>query len=160
MSEGDDGNPYQTIDQSKIDEMRAQGGIAGAMGKMMNAVSRASDNAALAAAQQADGTMRVDPDQVDKLAKFFRDEAEALRVRRRDITELGTVDPPGTDPVSTQASEKYGQVASGNPQAYLDNYLKLADAFDDTAQNLESSVQQWRTNDDDAAAGMGGVDRA
>ncbi|MEV0696612.1 hypothetical protein AB0I53_01635 [Saccharopolyspora sp. NPDC050389] len=159
MSEGD-GGTYQPVDQRAIDAMRMTPGLSGMMGAALNAATRAADNAALAQTQQAGGAMRVDPDQVDKLARFFRDEAEALRKRRRDVSDLAVVDPPGTDPVSTQASEKYGQVASGNPQAYLDNYLKLADAFDHTALNLEGSAKQWRTNDGDAAAGMGGVDRA
>ncbi|MEV0054189.1 hypothetical protein AB0H34_27245 [Saccharopolyspora shandongensis] len=160
MSEGDGGNPYQTMDQGKIDAMRASGGITGMIGNVMNVVSRATDNAAFAAAQQANGTMRIDLDQLDKIVTFFEDEARELRERRADIADLSVVEPPGGDPVSAQVAEKYALVASGNAQAYLDNYLQLAVVLEETAENLKASVRQTRTDQQNAAEAFGGGDLA
>lgn len=100
--------------------------------------------------------MRIDPDQVDSLAKFFEDEARALRDRMQDLYDLQSVSAPGTDPVSTQAATAYGTVASGGPASYLDNYKKLTQVFHDTATNLRASAQQTRTNDENAASGLHG----
>ncbi|MGW1676317.1 hypothetical protein [Saccharopolyspora sp. NPDC002376] len=155
MSEGD-GGTYQSVDQRQVDAMRAMPGPAGALGGMVNIMTRAADNAALASAQAAGGSMLVDPDQVDKLAQFFKGEAEELRARQSENYVLASVEPPGSDPVSTQAAEKYGSVASGNPEAYLDNYLKLADLFDDVASRLQKGAQQNRIDDQNAADGMRG----
>ncbi|GAA0515297.1 hypothetical protein GCM10011581_49110 [Saccharopolyspora subtropica] len=153
-TEGD--GTYQSVDQRTIDAMRATPGITGMMGTVLNVATRAADNAALAAAQEAGGSMIVDPDQVDKLAQFFDDEARAMRERRADIADLATVEAPGLDPVSTQTAEKYGQVASGGSQAYLDNYLKLADYFEATAEKLRKSARQTRTDQQNAADSFGG----
>ncbi|MDA3650186.1 hypothetical protein LZ318_40105 [Saccharopolyspora indica] len=155
MSEGD-GGTYQPVDQRQIQAMQAMPGPAGFMGGVVNVMTRAADNAALAAAQAAGGSMLVDPDQVDKLAQFFRGEAEELRARQSENYVLASVEPPGSDPVSTQAAEKYGSVGSGNPESYLDNYLKLADLFDQVAERLEQGANQNRIDDQNAADSMRG----
>ncbi|MGP4020028.1 hypothetical protein [Saccharopolyspora sp. 5N708] len=147
---------YVPVDQSKIDSMVSQGGVVGAVGAALNTITRAQDMAAFAAAQHANGTMRIDVDQVDKLAQFFKDEADAMEEREQDLYELANVSAPGSDPVSTQAAMQYGQVAVGDQRAYLDNYKRLAKIFRDTALELESVAKQTRTDDQNAVEGLGG----
>ncbi|WP_263248564.1 hypothetical protein [Saccharopolyspora rosea] len=134
-------------------------GAAGAAG-MAETLQRASAKADLAKALDAGATMLVDPDKVDGLARFFEDEAKGLRKRQRDVNDLASIDPPGTDPVSTQVAAKYGEVAAGDDSAYLDNYLKLADRFDEVAANLRAHATQTRTDEQNAVEGFRGVNRA
>lgn len=127
----------------------------------INAVQdRANAKQQLAQAQSAGTSMQVDPEHVDKLAAFFEGEARELRQRQGDVYTLATVSAPGTDPVSTGAAAIYGNVAAGDDQAYLTNYLKLADVFDATAASLRDSATQTRTSDQNAADGFGGDVRA
>ncbi|MER5390961.1 hypothetical protein [Saccharopolyspora sp. NPDC002686] len=155
MSEGD-GGTYQPVDQNQIDAMRATPGISGFMGNALNAMTRAADNAALASAQSAGGSMTIDPDQVDKLAQFFRDEAQALMDRQMDGFDAATYAPPGQDPVSTQSSERYSLVITGDGRSYLENCQKLADAFTMAADNLQDTARQTRLDDQNAADSMRG----
>jgi hypothetical protein len=127
------------------------GGLAQKMAATAQIQDHANRKAELAQAVSSGSQMRVDPAEVDALARFFEDEAQRLEGRERAVTELATIEPPGTDPVSTQAASKYGEVASGNGQGYLENYKKLAQVFHDTAASLRTSAQQTRTNDQDAA---------
>ena len=129
---------------------------------MVNQIhERANRKAELAHAMDAGGArMRVDPAEVDALAKFFEDEAQGLLGRAREIQKLSQVTPPGLDPVSKDAAKVYGQVGEGNAQAYMDNYLKLADTFNGTAANLRKNAQQTRTDDQNAADGFRGGVRA
>lgn len=113
---------------------------------------RANKKAELAAAQSANTQMVVDPAEVDDLAKFFEDEAEALASRSGDVQNLGSVPAPGADPVSERSAEIHGQVGTGDDQAYSINYMKLAKVFRDTAASLRSSAKQTRTSDADSAA--------
>lgn len=112
---------------------------------------RADKKAELAQSMSAGTQMRVDPAEVDNLAKFFNDEADELYRRLRDVRQLGQVTAPGTDPVSTGAAQAYGKVGSGDQRAYEDNYLKLIDVFKKTAESLQASAKQTRTDDQDAA---------
>lgn len=123
-------------------------------GQIAETVDRMADKAALAQAQSAGGAMRIEPDQVDEVARFFEDEARAMEARQREVNYLSRVKAPGKDPVSIQAANKYGQVGAGNDQAYADNYLKLAKVFKDTAANLRASAQQTRTDDQNSADGL------
>lgn len=123
-------------------------------GKIGETVDRMADNAALAGAQSAGGTMYIEPDKVDEVAAFFRHEAQAMRDRSGDIFDLGMIEPPGTDPVSTKAATALGQVAQGGPAAYMENYEKLAELFDNVAANLTGTAKQVRTTDDDSAASL------
>ncbi|MCI2423924.1 hypothetical protein MOQ72_41645 [Saccharopolyspora sp. K220] len=156
MSEGDGGNPYQTMSQSEIDAMRNSGGITGMMGNVLNVTTRMADNAALAAAQDAHGQMRLDPDGMDKLAQFFSDEAQAMQDRLVDVQDLASVNPPGSDPVSSQAADVYGQVASGGGSGYLENYKMLIQYFSKTAEKMRDSAKQARTDDQDSAESFRG----
>ncbi|RKT86624.1 PE family protein [Saccharopolyspora antimicrobica] len=149
MSEGD-GGTYRSVDQNVIDAARVVPGPAGFIGNAMNIMTRAADNAALAAAQSAGGSMRIEPDQVDKLAQFFKEEATRLEDRQQEVFSLSRVKAPGKDPVSTQVADRYGQVAAGNETAYLNNYLQLAKVLKETAANLEASARQTRTDDQNA----------
>lgn len=124
-------------------------------GQIAETVDRMADNAAYAASQGAGGTMQIQPDKVDEIARFFRDEAAKLEDREADLMELANVQPPGTDPVSTEAAAKYGQVASGDPRAYMHNYAALTRVFKDAADALSNSARQVRTDDDTAAHGIG-----
>ncbi|MER6988217.1 hypothetical protein ABT337_01920 [Saccharopolyspora hirsuta] len=154
MSEGD-GGTYQPVDQNAIDAMRVMPGPAGFMGNAMNLMTRAADKAALAASQAAGGSMRIDPDQVQKLAQFFRDEAQALTDRLGDVQELALINAPG-DPVSSNATTVFSSVASGGGSGYAENYTALIEIFADQAEKLEQSVQQVRLDDQNAADGMSG----
>ena len=118
----------------------------------INAVQdRANAKQQLAQAQSAGTSMRVDPEHVDDLAKFFDREAEALEQREFDVLLLNAVEPPGADPVSQGATNIFAQVAAGGGSGYYENYMKLAQVFRDTANSLRDSAKQSRTSDQDAA---------
>lgn len=121
---------------------------------------RANAKQQLAQAQSAGTSMRVDPEHVDDLANFFDQEAEALESRSLAQDALASIMPPGNDPVSTQAARIYSQVGAGDDRAYVDNYLKLAQVFHDTAQSLRDSAKQTRTSEQDAADQFKGDIRA
>jgi len=112
---------------------------------------RANAKQQLAQAQSAGTSMRVDPEHVDDLAKFFEDEAQALVDRESQMVALSSITSPGTDPVSQAASQVYAQVAAGDDQAYYENYIKLANVFRDTARSLRDSAKQTRTSDQESA---------
>jgi uncharacterized protein YukE len=134
----------------------AVGDVANKMVQTANIQNAANLKAQLAQDLSSHSMMRVDPSQVESLAKFFEDEANKLDDHLQDSQELASVTPPGQDPVSTQAATAYGTVASGSPQAYLDNVAKLQKVFEETAQNLRASAQQTRTDDENAASGLRG----
>ena len=140
------------------------GGLSGGLGDGMTARAqaqmaeiqqRADMKTRLAEASSSGSTMRVDPDQVDKLATYFEDKGEELRGRLMNLELLANVDPPGTDPASTQAATVYSQVGQGDEQAYVNNYKKLITVFEDTASNLRSSAQQTRSDEQGAEESMG-----
>lgn len=126
------------------------------MGQTANLQNAANLKAQLAQEIGTHSKMRVDPDQVDSLAKFFEDEAQSLADHLADSQQLASVPPPGGDPISTQAATAYGNVASGGPEAYLNNVTKLQQVFHSTAANLRASAQQSRSSDEDAASGLKG----
>lgn len=134
----------------------AVGDVATKMAETANLQNTANLKAQLAQDLGSHSRMRVDPSQVDSLAKFFEDQADKLNDHLQDSQRLATVTPPGQDPVSTQAASAFGVVATGNPQSYLDNVAKLQKVFTDTAQNLRASAQQTRTDDENAASGLKG----
>ncbi|MEU6261611.1 hypothetical protein [Saccharopolyspora shandongensis] len=153
MTAEGEGNQVQfdATDQAYMQHQMDQGGWIAPVGALASTLARAADKAALAQLQQAGGSMAIDPDKIDEIARFFEDEAREMRARQADLYKLATIEPPGTDPVSTQAAEKYGQVGAGDERAYLDNYLQLADYFDGTAAKLRASTKQARTDDQNAA---------
>ncbi|WP_344682289.1 hypothetical protein [Saccharopolyspora taberi] len=160
---GDEGNqiPLDGYDQRAMNQAQAMGAVpmGGAMGAAQSAMTMARAAMKAEAAQAASSGMHmlVDPDQVDKLAQFFEDEAEAIMKRARDRQEIFMeLPPPAKDPVSTQVANSYVKVAAGGADSYLDNYEKLAQVFHDTAANLRASAQQTRTNDQDAAESFNG----
>ncbi|MGI8307272.1 hypothetical protein [Saccharopolyspora hattusasensis] len=156
-AEGEDNQvQFDATDQAYMQHQMNQGGWIAPVGALASTLARAADKAALAQSQSAGGAMRIDPDKVDEIAGFFEAEAVELRKRQRNIFDLSTVESPGGDPVSTQASVRYGEVAAGDDRAYLDNYLKLAEAFDGTAANLRASAKQTRTDDQNSADSFGG----
>ncbi|KAA5831893.1 hypothetical protein F1721_18905 [Saccharopolyspora hirsuta] len=159
MSEGD-GGTYQPVDQRQIEAMRMAPGPAGFMGNMLDVVTRVQDKAALAASQAAGGTMMIDPDQVEKVAQSFEDEARALMDRQLDIHEMAAYGVSASDPVSTQSGQAYSQVVAGDGQAYLDNYVKLAKVLLKAAEDLRDSAKQTRLDDENAADGMRGGELA
>lgn len=114
-------------------------------------ISRIADTQAYAAAQAAGGSMRIQPEKVDELARFFEDEAKEMEARERQLGRLADVPSAGSDPVSTNATPIYGQVASGGPTAYAENYHKLATVFKDAATALRASAKQVRSDDDTAS---------
>lgn len=120
-------------------------------GQIAETVDRIADKQAYAAMQAAGGSMRIQPDKVDEIARFFDDEADKLENREVDVTMLAEVQAPGTDPVSTNAATTYGKVGAGAPNAYMENYSKLAVVFRDAANALRQSAQQVRSDDDTAA---------
>lgn len=120
-------------------------------GRIAETVDRMADNAAYAASQSAGGSMRIQPEKVDELARFFEDEALMMEKREAKIAMLADVPAPGTDPVSTSATTIYGQVGAGDKTAYMENYRQLATVFKDAATALRQSAQQVRTDDDTAA---------
>ncbi|MEB3367538.1 PE domain-containing protein [Saccharopolyspora mangrovi] len=120
-------------------------------GQIGETVDRIADKTAYAASQAAGGSMRIQPEKVDELARFFDDEADRLENREADITFLAEVPAAGTDPVSTGAATTFGQVGAGAPNAYMENYSKLAVVFRDAANALRQSAQQVRTDDDTAS---------
>jgi hypothetical protein len=139
------------------------GGFLGDLGNKL-AQTEAIQQGANAKAQLAQevgshAQMRVDPAQVEALAKFFEDEAQKLGDRVDDLQQLATIPAPGHDPVSSRAVALYAKVAAGDPQSYLDNYNKLGQIFQDTAANLRASAQQTRTDDEHAQHGFGGTNR-
>ncbi|WP_017974714.1 hypothetical protein [Actinopolyspora halophila] len=127
------------------------GGLAEVATDIARISDRANTKAELAQSLSSNTRMVVDPEEVDDLAKFFEEKAEELLDRRTDLQELANVPPPGTDPVSTGAASLHGQVASGDDQSYMPNYLKLAQVFNDTAASLRSNAKQTRTDDENAA---------
>ncbi|MDI2027393.1 PE domain-containing protein [Saccharopolyspora sp. TS4A08] len=120
-------------------------------GQIGETITNIGEKAAYAQAQAAGGSMRIQPDKVDELARFFDDEAEKLENREADITMLAEVPAPGSDPVSTGSATTFGQVGAGGPNAYMENYAKLAVVFRDAANALRQSAQQVRTDDDTAS---------
>ncbi|TDC87337.1 PE domain-containing protein [Saccharopolyspora aridisoli] len=123
-------------------------------GQITETVDRIADKQAYAASQSAGGSMQIDPDKVDEIARFFADEADKMEAREVDMMELANVQAPGADPVSTDAAAKYGQVAAGDPRAYMHNYAALTKVFREAAEALSSSARQTRTDDDTAAHGI------
>ena len=153
--------PLDAYDQREMQRAQAMGMVpmGGVVGVAQSAVTmaRAARKAELAQAASSGMSMRVEPDQVDKLAQFFEDEAQKITDRALDRGEVFIVSPlAGDDPVSTQAADQYVQVASGGSNSYLDNFQKLAEVFSNTAANLRASAQQVRTNDQDAADSFNG----
>lgn len=120
-------------------------------GQITETVDRIADNVAYAAAQDAGGSMRIEPDKVDELARFFEEEAEKMEMREQDVALLADVPAPGVDPVSTGAVATYAKVAVGSPTAYMENYQQLATVFKDAANALRESSRQVRTDDDTSA---------
>ena len=117
---------------------------------------RADKKAQLAQTMSAGTQMRVDPVEVENLAKFFDDEAEGLWDRLMDVQSLADVEAPGTDPVSIGAADAYGKVGAGDTRAYGDNYRQLIKVFRDTANSLRSNAKQTRTDDQDSADALKG----
>ena len=149
--------PLDMQDQAAIHHAFNNGGnLFQNMAESAQIMQHAAMKAQLAQSMSAGTTMRVDPAQVDKLAAFFEDEAEAMQKRQRDVFRLGKVKAPGHDPVSTQAADTYGKVGSGDANAYSENYMKLAQVFRDTAANLRANAQQTRTDDQNAEDGFRG----
>ena len=139
-----------------VDDMPSMwGGAPASQGQDSQAIRAVQDRAnakqQLAQAQSAGTSMRVDPEHVDDLAKFFDREAEALEQREFDVLLLNAVEPPGADPVSQGATNIFAQVAAGGGSGYYENYMKLAQVFRDTANSLRDSAKQSRTSDQDAA---------
>ncbi|SFT32603.1 hypothetical protein SAMN04487904_10183 [Actinopolyspora lacussalsi subsp. righensis] len=126
-------------------------GLAKEMADIARIAERANTKAELAQAISDNTRMVVDPDEVDALAGFFEGKAQELEDRSWGIYELSNVPPPGTDPVSTGAVSLHGEVAAGDDRAYYENYMKLAQVFNDTAASLRSSAEQTRTDDANAA---------
>lgn len=120
-------------------------------GKLTETMDRMADTAALASAQNAGGRMYIEPEKVDEVANFFIQEAATLRGRAQDVFDLSQIDPPGTDDVSTQSADKYGQVAAGGANSYRDAYNDLANYLESTGNELRASAKQTRTNDQDSA---------
>lgn len=150
---------YSATWQAPMSDPGFMGGIADVATKMAqtaNLQNAANLKAQLAQETGSHSKMRVDPSQVDSLAKFFEDEAQALADHLADSQQLASVSPPGHDPISTQAATAYGKVASGGPEAYLNNVTKLQQVFHATAANLRASAQQSRSSDEDAASGLHG----
>lgn len=113
--------------------------------------NRANAKRQLAGAQSAGTSLRVDPEHVEDLARFFEEEAQALVDRESQMVALTNIASPGTDPVSQGVARVYGQIAAGDDQAYYENYRKLATVLRDTARSLRDSAKQTRTSDQDAA---------
>ncbi|GAA4618370.1 hypothetical protein [Saccharopolyspora hordei] len=155
MAEGD-GGTYQPVDQRAIDAMRMTPGFTGFVGDAVNLMTRAMDNAALAQAQSAVGSMRVEPDKVDELGRFFDDEARALEKEAEKLQEVAFTSPPGSDPVSTQATMAYNQVAAGDDRSAYENLMKLAALFKKASLDLHDSARQNRLDDQNAADSFGG----
>jgi hypothetical protein len=88
--------------------------------------------------------IRVDPDHVDAVAGEFESLARDVAERRAAAEHLGTITPPGADPVSTQAVARYGEVAHGGPGEYLENLVKLENSLRSTAANLRSTAGRVR----------------
>lgn len=120
-------------------------------GQIGETITNIGEKAAYAQAQSAGGSMRIQPDKVDELARFFDDEALEMERREGKIAMLADVPPPGLDPVSTGSTEIYGKVGAGNPNAYAENYQELAKVFRNAALALRASAQQVRTDDDTAS---------
>lgn len=125
-----------------------------AMQNMADAKGRMEAKAQLAQEAGAGNTMMVDPDQVDKLAGFFKAKASDLTGRLMDLGLLADVQPPGGDPVSNGAARVYSEVGGGNDRAYLENYRKLIGVFEDAAANLEASARQVRSDEQGAQDGL------
>jgi hypothetical protein len=178
---GDEGEqvPLDSMDQAAMDQVHQEQVATAALSRMplignvlapqqfaehaqeiADIQGRANKKAELAHAMTAGTTMRVDPAEVDALAKFFEDEAQGLEDRAFDVQELGAVEPPGSDPVSTKAAPVYGQVGAGSDRAYFENYMMLARVFRDTAANLRASAQQTRTDEQNAESNFRGGDLA
>ncbi|MDA3630217.1 hypothetical protein OU415_32645 [Saccharopolyspora sp. WRP15-2] len=160
MSEGDgDQVQFDATDQAYMQHRMSNSGLFGFMNMpaaVAETFARAETKTALAHSQAAGGSMMVDPDQIDKLAQFFDDEAQALFDRAGDVQFLADVQPPGHDPVSVKSAKVYQNVAAGDDSAYLDNYLKLAEYFQNTAANLRANAQQNRIDDQNSADSLGG----
>ncbi|MER7014144.1 hypothetical protein ABT324_22210 [Saccharopolyspora sp. NPDC000359] len=162
MSEGDgDQVQLDATDQAYMQHRMTSGGLQGLfpahqVGAIAESFARAESKAALAQSQAAGGSMMIDPDQVDNLARFFREEAQNMLDRRDAVAELALVNPAGGDPVSTQVAPVYSQVAAGGGGGYLENYEKLAEFFFATAEKLTESAGLQRTNDQNSAESIGG----
>ncbi|MEU5845466.1 hypothetical protein [Saccharopolyspora shandongensis] len=151
-AEGEDNQvQFDATDRAYMRHQMDEGGWIAPVGAFASTTARAADKAAFARSQDAGGMMRVDPDKVDEVARFFEDEAQAMQDRVLDIQQLASVEPPGLDPVSSQAAPVYSQVAAGSGSGYMENYLGLAEVFAQTAANLRASAQQTRTDDQNAA---------
>ncbi|NHD15561.1 MULTISPECIES: hypothetical protein [Actinopolyspora] len=155
---GDGQGELDATDQAALDAATQMpnsgtllGGLAEVASDMQRIGERANTKAELAQSLSSNTRMVVDPDEVDDLAKFFEDEADKLESRSLEVRELANVSPPGTDPVSTGAASKHGQVGAGDDQAYYENYVKLAQVFKSTAESLRSSAKQTRIDDENAA---------
>ncbi|MEV5542291.1 hypothetical protein AB0L13_36245 [Saccharopolyspora shandongensis] len=157
MSEGE-GNQVQfdATDQAYMQHQMDQGGWIAPVGALASTLARAADKATLAQSQSTDGSMRIDLDKVDELARFFDDEAQKMLDRADAVRDLSLVDPAGGDPVSTQTAPIYSQVASGGGSGYLENYLQLADLFAQTSATLRENTKQTRLDDQNSADSFGG----
>ncbi|WP_433869386.1 hypothetical protein [Saccharopolyspora sp. CA-218241] len=161
--EGENQVELDAIDQARIDSAMAPdasdaflGGVLENVAQVGRIVAGAARKAELASAINAGSAMRVEPDQVDELARFFESKATEMNDRSYDVQMLAYVSAPGTDPVSSQVVDAYGKVGAGDSNAYYENYIKLAEVFTNTAANLRASAAQVRTNDQDAADSFGG----
>ncbi|MER7081942.1 hypothetical protein SAMN02982929_03395 [Saccharopolyspora kobensis] len=146
-------------DQAYMNHRMSEGGFFNPTAQVVavaETLGRAQTKAALAQSQAAGGSMLVDPDQIDKLAQFFEDEAQALFDRAADVQLLADVPPAGHDPVSVNSASVYQTVAAGDDSAYIDNYLKLAEYFQNTAANLRGNARQNRIDDQNSADSLGG----
>ncbi|MGW3472398.1 hypothetical protein ACWDKQ_28905 [Saccharopolyspora sp. NPDC000995] len=147
---------FDATDQAYLQHRAQQGGLLAPVGAFATTAARAADKAALAQSQAAHGSMRIDPDKVDELARFFNDEAKALEKQARKVQELAYLSPPGDDPVSVRATEKYGLVAAGDDRACYENLMTLAQFFGKTAEKLHNNASDTRTNDQNSAESFGG----
>lgn len=146
-------------DQAYMNHRMSEGGFFNPTAQVVavaETLGRAQTKAALAQSQAAGGSMLVDPDQIDKLAQFFEDEAQEMIGRVRHVQNLARLRPAGQDPVSTGSAQVFQTVAGGDQQAYMDNYLKLSEYFQNTAANLRANARQNRIDDQNAADGFGG----
>lgn len=125
-------------------------------GRIGETIDRMADTVAYAASQNAGGSMTVEPDKVDEIARFFRDKAQILNDRSLDVQDMGALEQAGGDPVSKGSTNAYGKVVLSEGDGYFASYRELAKVLQDAADALEQGARQWRVDDDNAATSFGG----
>lgn len=128
----------------------------GSIGKGVGAAVGAAAGAAAGAGGGGVAKFSVDPDQAQKMIDGLKEALLELRRLRKDAEKLQLAGAPGPDPYSGYATLAMRATAGNKPGGYLWANEQAQKALEQTVQNIEKALAEYRATDEAAASAMKG----